>query len=40
MVKTIIDMDGSGDEAGEGRTAHNGWDGVNGMVSNSWKPDV
>jgi hypothetical protein len=28
-------------EAGERRTVHtNGWDGVNGMVSNSWKPHV
>jgi hypothetical protein len=27
-------------EAAEGRMAHNGWNGVDGMVSNTWKPCV
>jgi hypothetical protein len=28
-------------EAAEGRTAHNnGWNGANGMASNTWKPFV
>ena len=36
----ILLLDGA-QEAAEGRTAHNNvWNGVNGMASNTWKPQV
>ena len=37
----VLNIQSEAQEAAEGRTAHNnGWNGVNGMVSNTWKPYV